>query len=93
MYALNLKPEEFKTSLDDAINLQRFEINKVRHFRNLRYVASTWDMQNQRISDSTFDEGRKIITFSQILKYGTLAVGRHSQRSVDDGANRRCVRR
>ena len=72
MYALNLKPEEFKTSLDDAINLQRFEINKVRHFRNLRYVASTWDMQNQRISDSTFDEGRKIITFSQILKYGTL---------------------
>ncbi len=72
MYALNLKPEEFKTSLDDAINLQRFEINKVRHFRNLRYVASTWDMQNQRISDSTFEEGRKIITFSQILKYGTL---------------------
>lgn len=72
MYALNLKPEEFKTSLDDAINLQRFEINKVRHFRNLRYVASTWDMQNQRISDSSFEEGRKIITFSQILKYGTL---------------------
>ncbi len=72
MYALNLKPEEFKTSLDDAINFQRFEINKVRHFRNLRYVASTWDMQNQRISDSNFEEGRKIITFSQILKYGTF---------------------
>lgn len=72
MYALDLRPEEFKTSLDDAVNLQCFEINKARHFRNLRYVASTWDMQNQRISDSSFEEGRKIITFSQILKYDTI---------------------
>ncbi len=72
MYALDLRPEEFKTSLDDAVNLQRFEVNKVKHFRNMRYVASTWDMQNQRISDSTFEEGRKIITFSQILKYDTI---------------------
>lgn len=72
MYALDLRPEEFKTSLDDAVNLQSFEINKARHFRNMRYVASTWDMQNQRISDSSFEEGRKIITFSQILKYDTI---------------------
>ena len=72
MYALNLKPEEFKTSLDDAVNLQRFEINKAKHFRNMRYVASTWDMQNQRITDSTFEDGRKIITFSQVLKYDTV---------------------
>lgn len=72
MYALNLKPEEFKTSIDDSVNLTRFEINKAKHFRNMRYVASTWDMQNQRISDSNFEDGRKIITFSQILKYGTM---------------------
>ncbi len=72
MYALNLKPEEFKTSIDDAVNLTRFEINKAKHFRNMRYVASTWDMQNQRITDSTFEDGRKIITFSQILKYDTI---------------------
>ena len=72
MYALNLKPEEFKTSIDDAVNLSRFEINKAKHFRSMRYVASTWDMQNQRITDSTFEDGRKIITFSQILKYDTI---------------------
>ncbi len=72
MYALNLKPEEFKTSIDDAVNLARFEINKAKHFRSMRYVASTWDMQNQRITDSTFEDGRKIITFSQILKYDTI---------------------
>ena len=29
-------------------------------------------MQNQRISDSLFEDGRRIITFSQILKYDTI---------------------
>lgn len=72
MYALNLKPEQFKTSIDDAVNLERFEINKAKHFRNMRHVASVWDMQNQRISDSLFEDGRRIITFSQILKYDTI---------------------
>lgn len=74
MYALSLKPEEFKTSLDDAVNLKKFEINspEAREFRNMRNVASTWDMQNQSISDSSFTEGRKIITFSRILKYDTF---------------------
>lgn len=76
MYALSLKPEEFKTSIDDAVNLRRFEINSptVRAFRNLKHAASTWDMQNQAISDSSFTEGRKIITFSRILKYDTFSL-------------------
>ncbi|MCD8072169.1 MAG: PEP/pyruvate-binding domain-containing protein, partial [Alistipes sp.] len=74
MYALSLKPEEFKTSIDDSVNLRRFDINSptVKAFRNLKHAASTWDMQNQSISDSSFTEGRKIITFSRILKYDTF---------------------
>lgn len=74
MYALSLKPEEFKISLDDAVNLQKFEINspQAKAFRNMKYVASTWDMQNQSISDSPYEEGRKIVTFSHILKYDTF---------------------
>ncbi|MDD4490997.1 MAG: PEP/pyruvate-binding domain-containing protein [Bacteroidales bacterium] len=72
MYALNLKPEQFKTSIDDSVNLEKFEINQVKHFRNLNFVASTWDMQNQVIIDNNLEEGRKIITFSHILKYDTM---------------------
>lgn len=71
MYALDLKPEEFKISIDDAVNLHKFEIGKAAGFRNMKHVASTWDMQNQRISDS-FGEGRKIVSFAKILKYDML---------------------
>ncbi len=79
MYALNLKPEEFKTSIDDAVNLQLFDINEAKQFRNIKFVASTWDRENQRISDSNFVEGRKVITFANILKYDTIPLAQIMQ--------------
>lgn len=72
MYALNLMPEKFKTSIDDSVNLERFDIGAASRFHNIKYVASTWDMQNQTISDSPSTPGRKIITFAHILKYDTF---------------------
>ena len=69
MYVLDLRPEKFMTSLDEAVNLQKIEINAAKNFRNLRHVASTWDMNNQIISDSVYEEGRRIITFARVLKY------------------------
>ena len=72
MYALNLQPDKFKTSLDDAINLEEIKIADCGSFRNIKHVASTWDMQNMRMTDSTLVEGIKVITFAHILKYNTF---------------------
>jgi hypothetical protein len=72
MYALNLKPDCFKTSIDDAVNLERINIADCSHFRNMRHVASTWDMQSMRLVDSPHAEGIKVITFAHILKYNTF---------------------
>lgn len=74
MYVLNLRPEQFKTSIDDGINIERLEINSpvVKAFRTTKGIFSTWDMANGAISDSHFAEGRKIVTFSHILKYDTF---------------------
>lgn len=72
MFALNLKPEKFKTSIDDSVNLERLDINDCTKFRNIRHVASTWDMNSYRIVDSPTAEGPKFITFSHILQYRTF---------------------
>lgn len=72
MYALDLDPAKLRSSTDDAVNLATFEINRATHFRNMKYVASTWDAQNQTISDSPAEKGRKIVTFAHILKYDTF---------------------
>lgn len=70
--ALDLNPEAFKTSIDDAVNIRRLDLSDIAQFRNTRFVASTWDRENERISDSPFAKGHKVITFNGILKYGTF---------------------
>lgn len=72
MFALNLQPEKFKTSVDDAVNLERIPISSCDKFRNLKHVVSTWDEENMRIVDSAVPEGPKYVTFAQILKYRTF---------------------
>lgn len=72
MYALNLQPEKFKTSIDDAVNLEHIDIADCADFRSLRHAASTWDVENMRIVDSAVPQGPKFITFSHILKYGVF---------------------
>ena len=70
--ALSLSPEEFRTSIDDAVNLHRLNVREIDGMRNARFVCSVWDRENERISDSPFDQGRKVITFNNILKYNTF---------------------
>ena len=70
--ALSLSPEEFRTSIDDAVNLHRLNVREIDGMRNARFVCSVWDRENVRISDSPFDRGRKVITFNNILKYNTF---------------------
>ncbi len=70
--ALDLRPEEFRISIDDAVNLKRLNIAAIAGLRNARHVTSVWDRDNERISDSPFDKGRRIITFNNILKYNTF---------------------
>lgn len=72
MFALNLQPDKFKTSIDDAVNLERIPVSECSGFRNLKHVVSTWDEENMRIVDSPIPDGPKYVTFAQILKYNTL---------------------
>lgn len=76
MYALNLIPEKFKTSIDETVNLQRFSIAEASHFRNMEYAASTYDMQNNSIAEMPDAPGPKVITFSHVLKYDSFPLAR-----------------
>ena len=87
MYALNLQPDKFKTSIDDAVNFEKLNIADCKNFRNLKHVASTWDMQSMRLSDSPLAEGIKVITFARILKYNTFPLAEIVSRLLEIGQN------
>lgn len=68
-YALDLQPTSFVPSTDDDINL--LEINVKEAFGNgtLTLAGSTFDHENQRISDGYNGTGVPLITFAGILKH------------------------
>ena len=72
MYALDLQPDKFKTSVDDAVNLDRIPVTDCGEFRNFARVVSTYDYENQRMVDSPAPAGPKFVTFAHILKYNTF---------------------
>ena len=72
VYAMNLRPEKFKTSTDDSVNLDRLDKEACAKFHSFPQVVSTWDMSNMRIVDSAYPEGPKFITFASMLKYNTF---------------------
>ena len=72
MYAMNLRPEKFTTSVNDSVNLERLGVAECEAFPSLRRVVSTWDLGNMRIVDSAIPEGPKYITFASMLKYNTF---------------------
>ena len=72
MLALSLNPERFKTSVDDAVNLERIPIHDCDQFESLKMIASTYDRENMRIVDSCYPDGPRIVTFAPQLKFNTF---------------------
>jgi len=71
-YALDLNAESFKPSTDDGVNILKLRVKDAEKNNSLKYVASTYDLQNNVIRDGVIYEGKKIITFSNILNHETF---------------------
>jgi len=84
--ALDLRPEAFRTSTDDGVNLRRLSLRDAAPMRQTAFVASVWDRENDRISDSPMDEGRKVLTFNSILKYNTFPLAEIVRDTLQLGA-------
>lgn len=85
-YALDLNPSHIKTSVDDASNFRCFDINEGVKFRNMKFVASTWDMEGERVVDNFSQAGYKLITFANILKYDTFPLASIIKELLDIGS-------
>jgi hypothetical protein len=68
-YALDLKQEHFHPSLNDSVNLVHLSTRQLPSDNSLRMMLSTYDLNAKMIRDTMEDKGKKIVTFSHILKY------------------------
>ena len=83
MLALSLSPEKFKTSIDDAVNLERIPIHDCDQFESLKLIASTYDRENMRMVDSCYPDGPRVVTFAPQLKFNTFPLADIIQNLLD----------
>lgn len=69
-YALDLTSEIKDFMVDDGFNLLKLRLKEAEKGGPLRYVASTYDPQDQIIRDGYYEGGRKVISFANILQHG-----------------------
>lgn len=70
--ALDLNQMLFVPQVDDGFNLLKIRVSDAEKDGTLRYIASTFNPQDQVINDSIYEGGRKIITFANILKHNVF---------------------
>ncbi len=71
-YALDMREKAFKVSTDDGINILKLKINEAEKDDSIKDISSTYDFHNDIVRDGSIYDGKKIITFANILKHNTF---------------------
>lgn len=71
-YGLNMNPDEYCVSISEGINKKKVSLRQAKNHRSLKFVASTYDFQNNVIKPGILHDGIRVISFDNILKYNTF---------------------
>lgn len=67
--ALDLSNMQFVPQVDDGFNLAKISVRDAEQDGTLKFIASTFNVEDQTIYDGIYPGGRKIITFANILEH------------------------
>jgi hypothetical protein len=67
--ALDLSQMQFIPQVDDGFNLMKISVRDAESDGTLKYIASTFNVEDQTIYDGIYPNGRKVITFANILEH------------------------
>ncbi len=84
-FALNLDPDSFQPNVDDAANLLQLRLTEAEKDGSIKYVCSTYDYQNDILRDGYLEEGKKVVTFSNILKHNTFPLAKIIENVLEIG--------
>jgi len=71
-YALDLNADHFQPCIDDSINLLKLKISEAEKDNSMKWVASTYDFNNNMLRDGMSVKGKKLVTFSPILNHNVF---------------------
>ncbi len=77
-------PADF--TVDDSFNLRSLRVQQVAQSGALRFMVSTYDLNDQRLIDSDQGTGRKVVTFANMLNHGSFPLAQGAAFMLETGA-------
>ncbi len=71
-FALDLSPESFKVSTNDSINYKLHRIKQAEKDGSIDDISSVYDFYDNVLKEGKMYEGKRIITFANILKHNSF---------------------
>ena len=59
-------------NVDDSFNIARISVQDAAKTGALKYITSTYDFRDNRLVDYETDEGRRVVTFNNVLKHNVF---------------------
>lgn len=69
LYALDMKNISDDFRVDDGFNITKIKVQDAAATGALRYLVSTFDYMDQVIRDGEFGDGRRVVTFANVLQH------------------------
>ena len=89
MYALETSsPEKFR--VDDSFNLVKRSVQDIAPTGALRYMVSTYDYRDNVLRDNEFGDGRRVVTFNNILKHDVFPLANAVDFMLTTGQSEMC---
>ena len=70
LYALDTGSADESFTVDDGFNIKKLRVQDFAGKGPLKYMVSTFDYMNNMLRDNDFGEGRRVVTFANMLQHG-----------------------
>lgn len=71
-FALNLSADSFTVSTNDSINFKSYRIKQAAEDESIYDISSVYDYHDNILREGRIYEGKRLITFANVLKYGSF---------------------
>lgn len=84
-YALDIANFSEEISTNDGFNILKLTVKEAESDDSIRYIASTYNPQDQTIYDGFYPGGRKIISFANILQHDLFPLTQVLKKTLEIG--------
>lgn len=89
-YALDMRTINKEFNVDDGFNISKVKIQDFASTGALKYMVSTFDYTDQMLRDNEYGDGRRVVTFANVLQHNVYPLSKCVDFMLTKGEEEMC---